>query len=64
MPEIRDGDELERKLGAEDRLVTMRREWDTNAWGMNPGRRAHFEVLLRVPVGAGEAMLLKRKPKD
>jgi 4-amino-4-deoxy-L-arabinose transferase-like glycosyltransferase len=60
MPELRSYGELVARLGPEDRLVTMRREWDMDAWGLDPGRRTEFQVLLAVPVGGGEAMLLKR----
>jgi 4-amino-4-deoxy-L-arabinose transferase-like glycosyltransferase len=61
MPEVHTYDELLGELGPEDRLVTMRREWDMDAWGMTPERRKEFEELLRVPVGGGEAILLKRR---
>lgn len=62
MPELRTYEALAANLGPEDRLVSMRREWDMDAWNMTPERRAEFEVLLRVPVGGGEALLLRRKP--
>lgn len=60
MPEVRDFDELERRMGPEDRLVTMAREWNEDRHGLDPGRRARFEVLLRMPSGGGELLLLKR----
>ena len=62
MPELHSREELERALGPEDRLVAMDREWSTDAWGMDPAARAGFDVLLRVPVGGGEALLLRRRP--
>ena len=61
MPELRSYDELVSRLGPDDRLVTMRREWDQDAWGMTPERRVGFEELLKVPVGEGEILLLRRK---
>lgn len=63
MPELRSYDELVSQLGPEDRLVTMRREWDTNNWGLTPERRNEFEELLKVPVGEGEALLLRRRTR-
>ncbi|BDU72096.1 ArnT family glycosyltransferase [Mesoterricola silvestris] len=57
MPELRTARDLE-GLGPEDRLVSMRREWDMDDWGLDRNR---FEVLLRVPVGGGEALLIRRK---
>jgi len=62
MPELRSRAELDRLLGPEARLVAMRREWDTDAWGMDAQGRKDFEVLLRVPVGGGEALLLRKRP--
>ena len=61
MPELRSIEELG-KLGPKDRLVAMRREWEIDARGMNAEKRNEFEVLLSVPIGSDEAMLLKRKP--
>ncbi|WP_306601589.1 glycosyltransferase family 39 protein [Geothrix sp. 21YS21S-2] len=58
MPELRTARDLE-ALGPEDRLVSMRREWDMDDWGLD---RQRFEVMLRVPVGGGEALLIRRKP--
>ncbi len=57
MPELHTARELE-GLGPEDRLVAMRREWDMNDWGLDRNR---FEILLNVPVGGGEALLIRRK---
>ncbi len=57
MPELHTARELE-DLGPEDRLVAMRREWDMNDWGLDRNR---FEILLNVPVGGGEALLIRRK---
>lgn len=62
MPELRSFEEIERSLGPEDRLVSMDREWNQDAWGMDPDRRRLFEVLLRVPTGGGEILLLKKTP--
>jgi 4-amino-4-deoxy-L-arabinose transferase-like glycosyltransferase len=62
MPELRSRAELERVLGPEQRLVAMDREWDTDAWGMDARARDQFEVLLRMPVGGGQALLLRRRP--
>ena len=58
MPELRTARDLE-ALGPEDRLVSMRREWDMDDWNLD---RQRFEVMLRVPVGGGEALLIRRKP--
>jgi len=63
MPELRSFEELEAKLGPEDRLIAMDREWNQDAWGMTPERRARFEVLLRMPVGGGEVLLLRTQSK-
>jgi 4-amino-4-deoxy-L-arabinose transferase-like glycosyltransferase len=60
MPELRTRPELD-ALGPEDRLVAMAREWNTDAFGLDPAVRNRFEVLARVPVGGGEALLLRRK---
>jgi hypothetical protein len=62
MPEIRSRAELERLLGPEARLVAMDREWDADAWGLDARTRNDFEVLLRMPVGGGVALLLRRRP--
>jgi 4-amino-4-deoxy-L-arabinose transferase-like glycosyltransferase len=61
MPELRTAEALER-MDPEARLVAQRDEWETNAWGMTPGLRARFEVLLAVPTGGGEILLLRRRP--
>jgi hypothetical protein len=61
MPEVRDFAELEKRLGPEDRLVTMAREWNEDLHGLNAARRGEFEVLLRMPSGGGELLLLKRQ---
>ena len=42
-----------------DRLVAMAREWNSPERGLDPAARDRFTVLLRVPVGGGEALLLK-----
>jgi len=62
MPELRTAEALER-LDPEARLVAQRNEWEQDAWGMTPALRARFEVLLAVPTGGGEILLLKRKPQ-
>lgn len=62
MPELRTAGALER-LDPEARLVAQRDEWEQDAWGMSPALRARFEVLLAVPTGGGEILLLKRKPQ-
>lgn len=61
MPELRSFDELEGRLGLDDRLVSMDREWDQDAWGMNPERRRGFEVILRVPTGENEILLIRKR---
>jgi len=62
MPELHSRDELNQRLGPDQRLVAMSREWNTDAWGMDAQARKEFEVLLRMPVGGGEALLLRRRP--
>ena len=49
-------------LEPEARLVGQRGGWEQDAWGMSPALRARFEVLLAVPTGGGEILLLKKKP--
>jgi len=61
MPELHSWDELQTTLKPGDRLVTMKREWEQNAWGMTKERRAEFDVVLCRPVGGGEMLLLKPK---
>lgn len=60
MPELRTAAALE-ALDPEARLVAQRGEWETNAWGMTPELRARFEVLLAVPTGGGEILLLRKR---
>ncbi len=60
MPEVRTAEALER-LDPEARLVAQRGEWEQNAWGMTPVLRARFEVLLAVPTGGGEILLLRKR---
>jgi 4-amino-4-deoxy-L-arabinose transferase-like glycosyltransferase len=62
MPELRSAVNLE-QLDSEARLVAMRDEWEQNAWGMTPALRARFEVLLVVPTGADEILLLRKRPR-
>ncbi len=61
MPELRSFDELVRRLGPDDRLVSMDREWEQDSWGMNPERRRGFEVILRVPAGGNEILLIRKR---
>jgi len=60
MPELRSVAELEAKLGPEDLLVSQRREWEQDEWGMTPKYRAGFITVLSVPVGGSELLLLKK----
>jgi hypothetical protein len=62
MPEVRSARELE-QLGPEDRLVTMRREWDQELGGLTPAIRDSFELLVSQPTGGGELLLLRRKAR-
>ena len=64
MPELRSFDELEGRLGLEDRLVSMDREWGQDAWGMDSERRRGFEVILRVPAGGGEILLIRKRSAE
>ncbi|WP_243315306.1 ArnT family glycosyltransferase [Geothrix paludis] len=61
MPELRRAEALE-ALDPEARLVAQRSEWEQDAWGMTPALRGRFEVLLAVPTGGGEILLLRRRP--
>ena len=61
MPELRTAQALER-MDPEARLVAQRDEWNQDAWGMTPVLRARFEVLLAVPTGGGEILLLRKRP--
>ena len=61
MPELRTAQALE-TMDPEARLVAQRGEWEQNAWGMTPALRARFEVVLAVPTGGGEILLLKKTP--
>jgi hypothetical protein len=62
MPELRHAAALE-ELAPEARLVAMQDEWAQNAWGMTPALRDRFEVLLVVPTGADEILLLRKRPR-
>jgi len=62
MPELRSWPELQARLGPQDRLVATAQEWRQNAWGLTPQVRDRFQVLLRVPVGADDTLLLAWKP--
>lgn len=61
MPELRSARALE-GMDPEARLVAQRGEWEQDAWGMTPALRARFEVLLAVPTGGGEILLLRKRP--
>jgi len=61
MPELRSARALE-AMDPEARLVAQRGEWEQDAWGMTPALRARFEVLLAVPTGGGEILLLRKRP--
>ena len=61
MPELRRAEALA-LMHPEARLVAQRGEWEQDAWGMTPALRGQFEVLLAVPTGSGEILLLKKKP--
>jgi 4-amino-4-deoxy-L-arabinose transferase-like glycosyltransferase len=63
MPELRTLADLEATLGPEDRLVSQDREWNQDSWGMTPEARMRFEVLLRVQTGAGEMLLIRKRPQ-
>jgi hypothetical protein len=60
MPELRSAGALE-ALDPEARLVAQRGEWEQDAWGLTPALRSRFEVLLAVPTGGGEILLLKKR---
>ncbi len=62
MPEVRRAEQLV-ALGPEDRIVSMRREWDQDLGGLTPALRGEFEVLVARPTGGGELLLLKRRAK-
>jgi len=63
MPELRTWEDLEKRLGPEDRLVAIKRDWYTSEGGLTDARRNRLEVILRMPVGAGESLMLRRKPE-
>ncbi len=60
MPELRTAKALE-ALGPEARVVAQGDEWRQDAWGMTPTLRSRFEVLLAVPTGGDEILLLKKR---
>jgi 4-amino-4-deoxy-L-arabinose transferase-like glycosyltransferase len=60
MPELRSVAEIEARLGPGDLLVSQRREWEQDDWGMTPKYRAEFVTELSVPVGGSELLLLKK----
>jgi hypothetical protein len=60
MPEVRTAEALER-MDPEARLVAQRDEWEQDAWGMTPALRTRFEVLLAVPTGGDEILLLRKR---
>ena len=61
MPELRTAQALE-AMDPEARLVAQRGEWELNAWGMTPELRGRFVVLVAVPTGGGDILLLRKKP--
>ena len=61
MPELRSAEALER-MDPEARLVAQRDEWEQDAWGLTPALRGRFEVLLAVPTGGDEILLLRKRP--
>jgi 4-amino-4-deoxy-L-arabinose transferase-like glycosyltransferase len=61
MPELRTAKALE-ALDPEARLVAQREEWEQDARGLTPALRSRFEVLLAVPTGGSDILLLKKRP--
>jgi hypothetical protein len=61
MPELRTPAEL-KALGPEDRLVSMRTEWNRRDLGLE-AVRSRFEVMLQVPVGGDVVLLIRRSPE-
>ncbi|HEX9081907.1 MAG TPA: hypothetical protein VF768_06485, partial [Holophagaceae bacterium] len=62
MPEVRTAKALA-TLDPEARLVAQRDEWEQNLGGLTPALRAQFDLLLDVPTGGGEILLLRRRPQ-
>jgi hypothetical protein len=62
MPEIHTRADLDRLLGPDQRLVAMAGDWAADAWGMDAQARQGYEILFRMPVGGGEALLIRRLP--
>jgi 4-amino-4-deoxy-L-arabinose transferase-like glycosyltransferase len=60
MPELRTAQQLE-TLDPEARLVAQMDEWKQDAWGMTPVLRARFEILLSVPTGSGDILLIRKR---
>ena len=60
MPELHSAQALE-TLAPEACLVAQRDEWERDAWGLTPALRARFEVLLAVPTGGDDILLLKKR---
>ena len=63
MPELRDAKALE-AMAPEARLVAQRSEWEQDDRGLDAAGRAHFEILLAVPTGGGEILLLKKRTES
>ncbi|WLT33441.1 glycosyltransferase family 39 protein [Geothrix sp. PMB-07] len=63
MPELRSAEALEH-MDFEARLVARRGDWEQDAWGMTPALRAGYEVILSVPTGGDEILLLKKRPRS
>ena len=60
MPELRDAKALA-AMAPEARLVAQRAEWEQDDRGLDATGRARFEILLAVPTGGGEILLLKKR---
>ena len=60
MPELHTAAALE-ALDPEARVVAQGDEWNRDAWGLTPALRSRFEVLLSVPTGGGEILLLRKR---
>ena len=59
MPELRTAQELD-ALAPGELLVATGRDWPSGQGGLTDSTRGRFETLLRMPVGGGEFMLLRK----
>jgi hypothetical protein len=59
MPELRKAQELD-ALAPGELLVATGRDWPSDQGGLTDSTRGRFETLLRMPVGGGEFMLLRK----